>query len=299
MPRCILVVGVVLSLSVSTQASPCGLPNPNWPCPSIPAPPWFDLLYWDELVFGCAEESERCRHVPSAPLASHHTRVPSTEAVQQMNVRIATDVGNNPPLKDAWIDTYLRVIPGIMADLAGAPWLGSISVGPAPMESRGWIDIIFSDSRACISGGYWGSGHFAPPFPRPFGTWERGIVRLRPGELNGESDWCLRTVLLAQWLGRATGLAFVSDPDDVMCGDATFRVGRCTGLAWTQPAQSQPIFTDKSLHHIELVRNVSATNDYGGYIFYPGVLLTVTTFSVGALIILAALLIKKRLACRI
>ena len=302
MPRCnLLAVGVVVALwlailPTTSDASDCGLPVADWPCPSVPAPPWFDLQYWDELVFGCAEESERCRFVPPGRFERGHTRIPSAEAIQQMNIRIATNTGVNPPVDDAWIDTYRQVIPGIMTDLAGAPWLGSISVGSEPMESRGWIDIIFSDSRYCVSGGYWGNGRVAPPFLKPFGTWERGIVRLRPGEQDNKPDGCLHTVLLAQWLGRATSLSFTSDPNDVMCRTG---FGLCTGLAWTQPARSQPVFIARSLRHIELAREVSSTNNYGGYIFYPGVLLPVAAFPLIALIILAALLIKKRLTCRV
>lgn len=86
--------------------------------------------------------------------AKGHTRIPSTEAVQRTNIHIATSIGGNSPLEDVWIDTYGRVIPGLMDNLAGAPWLGRLSVGSEPMESRGWIDIVFGDSRSCVSGGY-------------------------------------------------------------------------------------------------------------------------------------------------
>lgn len=302
MPRCtFIVVGVVLLASVSAQAAPgtCGLPDPNWPCPTIPAPSWFDLLYWDELIFNCAESHSRCRYVPPGPYHSGHTRIPSTEAVRQMNVHIATDTGGNPPLEDTWIETYRRVIPGIMTDLAGGvPWLGSLSVGDQPLELHGWIDVTF-DHSGCASGGWWGNGIMEPPFPTPFGTWERGIARLRTVGQGDLPDWCLRTVLLAHELGHAVGLSHVSDPDDVMCSDTSSRTGRCKGLAWRQSAQSQPVFTEKALRHIQLVRRVSDENDYGGLVFYPGLLLTVPALSGIALVILVVVVIKKSLTCRI
>ena len=302
MPRCVLVVAVVLLESVSAQATPgtCGLPDPNWPCPTIPAPPWFDLLYWDEIVFNCAEGSPRCRYVPPGAYESNHTRIPSTEAVQRMSIRIATDtIGSNPPVEDIWIESYRHVIPGIMTDLAGgAPWLGSISVGPEPFELHGWIDITFN-SRYCASGGWWGNGIMEPPFPKPFGTWERGIARLSTIGQGDRPDWCLRTVLLAHELGHAVGLSHVSDPDDVMCSDTSSRTGRCRGLAWRQSAQSQPVFTEKALRHIRLVRQVSDENNYGGLVFYPGLLFTVPALPTIALVILAVMVIKKSLTRRI
>lgn len=136
MLRSILIaVGAVLSALAPAQASACGLPDPNWPCPSVPAPPWFSLLYWDELVFDCAEGSPRCRYVPPGPYEPHHTRI--------------------------------------------------------------------------------------------------------------------------------------------------------------QAARGQPVFTERARRHIQLVRQVSAANDYGGYVFYPGVLLAVPALPFTALAILAASLIRR------
>ena len=274
MSRCILVLEVALLASVVLIPFPASSQTVWPPSTTIPAPSWFDLMYWDNLIFGCSDRNwvDDCRYTPPIPNASGHTRVATTEAVQNMNIRIATNA--DPPLEDVWIDTYRSVIPQLMSELAGgAPWLGSISIGPDPFELHGWIDVVFNEG-GCGSGGWWGNGHYQPPFPKPFGTWERGIARLNTVGQGNRPDWCLRTVLLAHELGHVVGLWHVSDPDDIMCTDPVSRTGRCTGLAWRQPDRGQPVFTQKSLRHIQLIRQIVDTYDWGGYTIYPGVILT-------------------------
>ena len=295
MLRCAIVVGVVLLAAVPSYATNkvdgCGYP-PGWPCPTVPAPSWFNLAYWDNLIFNCAENSI-CREFGGQPNGIWQA---TTEAVQNMNIHIA--ITADPPLTQEWIDTYQRVIPGLMEDLAGGQrWLGELTVGLSPMERSGWIDIVF-DQGGCGSGGYWRNSSSRS---RPFGQWDRGIVRLNTNTQSGAPDWwCLKTVLLAHEMGHVIGLYHVTDPNDVMCTDPVSRTGDCNGGAWEQSPHSQPRFGQKALQHIQLAREVSYEADEGGWFPYPGVLLQVVPTLPGwGLIVLGILMMRKRLTCRL
>ena len=75
-------------------------------------PPWFELDYWDQLVFGCAEQPNLCR--PNNP---NGRTIPITERVRTMDVHVVSEA--DPPLPQEWEDTYRRVIPFLMTEFAG------------------------------------------------------------------------------------------------------------------------------------------------------------------------------------
>ena len=218
----------------------------------IPAPPWFEQAYWDQLVFGCAEQPDLCR--PNNP---NGRTVPTTDRVSRMDIHLVSET--DPPLPQRWEDAYRRVIPFLMTEFAGGRrWSGSLTTGSEPLERPGVIDIVFLPD-VCASGGFWGGG----------GDWVRGIVRLSMRQDQGPPDWCLRTVLLAHELGHVTGLQHVDDPDDFMCTDPTSRTGRCDGHAWSQPFDGQPVFSERQRLHIGLARQVADAE--GGWFNWPGV----------------------------
>ena len=214
-------------------------------------PPWFELDYWDQLVFGCAEQPDLCR-----PNNRNGRTIPITERVRTMDVHVVSEA--DPPLPQEWEDTYRRVIPFLMTEFAGGrQWAGSLTTGNEPLERAGVIDVVFVPD-GCASGGFWGGG----------GDWVRGIVRLSMRQDRG-TDWCLRTVLLAHELGHVVGFQHVDDPDDFMCTDPVSRTGRCDGYAWSQPYDGLPVFTERQRLHIGLARQVA--DDKGGWFNWPGV----------------------------
>ena len=245
----------------------------------VPAPPWFEQAYWDQLVFGCIEHPDLCR--PDNP---NGPTVPTTDRVSTMDIHLVSET--DPPLPQRWEDAYRRVIPFLMTEFAGGRrWSGSLTTGSVPLERPGVIDIVFLPD-GCASGGFWGGG----------GDWVRGIVRLSMRQDQGPPDWCLRTVLLAHELGHVTGLQHVDDPDDFMCTDPTSRTGRCDGHAWSQPFDGQPVFSERQRLHIGLARQVADAE--GGWFNWPGVDIDSVPALPTATLLLAALIMAamRRLA---